>query len=212
MCWGPSWRQRLLPGGAASEWGSGCGTLGSAGKPRCWGWSGNHVPTISCSRTTSPTLLMCMFSPIGRQWGAPGLRAEQALVSGRSHQLGHRLRPEKQTWRVHQSDRTPALDIQQDGGESLCGTLTEQMGNSEGGVPGRGPKLSLGFSAKVPSYSCVQRCSQSAKDWDRTGVEYQASSSLYLYPSSSFCRTELKGLKRGGPRLGAGPNITLLSQ
>lgn len=142
MCWGPSGRQRLLPGGAASEWGLGSGTLGSGGKLRCWGWSGNRVPTISCSRTTSPTLLMCMFSPVGRQWGAPGLRAEQALVPGRSHQLGHRLWPEKQTRRVHQSDRTPALDIQQDGGESLCGTQTEQVGNPEGGVPRRGPRLS----------------------------------------------------------------------
>lgn len=150
MCWGPPRRQRLLPGGAASEWGLGLGTLWGGGKPRCWGWSGNHVPTISCSRTTSPTLLMCAFSPIGRQWGSPGLRAEQALVSGRSHQLGHRLWPEKQTWGIHQSDRTSALDIQQDGGESLCGTLTEQAGKSKGGVPGRGPRLYPGSWQRFP--------------------------------------------------------------
>ncbi|XP_036180070.1 transmembrane protease serine 13 isoform X2 [Myotis myotis] len=51
----------------------------------------------------------------GGQWGAPGLRAEQPLVPGRGHQLGDRLRPEEQAWRVHQSDGAPALDIQQDG-------------------------------------------------------------------------------------------------
>lgn len=39
----------------------------------CWGWNGSCVPTISCSRTTSPTLLMRIFPPVGRQWGALGL-------------------------------------------------------------------------------------------------------------------------------------------
>ena len=117
---------RLLPRGAQA-----LGPQGKGGSLRLWGRRESQVPTVSCPRAAPLTLLMRVPSPVGRQRGAPGLRAGPPLVPGRSHQLGHWLWPEKQTRRVHQSDGSPPLDIQQNGGESPAGCVYPAGGDSQ---------------------------------------------------------------------------------
>lgn len=140
---------------------------------------------------------MCPLSPVGRQWGASCLRAEQPLVPGRCHQLGHRLWPEKQTWCVHQSDRSSSLDLQQDGGKIPApGHCTQQTGNflkwgpwrSTQGV-GRDPLSSLVFGVFWTGSNVMPGVNPSC---------------LCFFPCVSSLRTELRELQKGGPRGWAG--------
>ena len=128
MCGGPAGRERLLPGEAAPAWGSGPGTPREGRKAGVLGLEGESGDDLMIRVVN---LLMRVHSPVGRQRGAPGLRAEPPLVPGRGHQLGRGLWPEKQTWRVHQSDGSPPLDIQQDGGESPAGCVHPAGGDSQ---------------------------------------------------------------------------------
>lgn len=148
------------------------------------GLEGESGATDSCLRATSPAPLMCLLWPVGGQWGAPGLRAEQPLVPGWGHQLGHGLWPEKQAWGVHQSGRTPALDLQQDGGESPVWAWDRAGRGHRGGVPGRGPRPSAGSWQRSPHPSGLGVC-RSAEERDRAGSSHQANPGcLFPFPSS----------------------------
>lgn len=123
---------------------------------------GLSFPEQSLPLSPAPWLTYSL-SPSGRQRGTSCLPAEQPLVPGGCHQLGHRLWPEKQAWGVHQSDRSPSLDLQQDGGECLAPALhwtvwlSLEMGKQ--GSPGparstdRGP-LSLSVQRHITCWVC----------------------------------------------------------